>query len=245
MLESILKNTFASGKGYAKDLMSILVAAAMSLTLSYCSSTKSAEATLQEQIPKCTSTEQVEHALEAKASKAPEASKTEASAAEAKVTDDEMTYVITLPLEDNSGNEIKQAVYDNFMIRLSDYFGGVSTQPIVYGCWHDTERKKLVCEPNAVFSSSRDCNDKAALKEKFGTDDCSEIAQRYDRPFVNAIAKEYGIMLGQSTVYVQENAAVISFVEGQRKETLPNELVRSKECSCVSYGDFGEACELK
>ncbi|MEK6937628.1 MAG: hypothetical protein AABX04_01150 [Nanoarchaeota archaeon] len=137
----------------------------------------------------------------------------------------ERTYSLTLPIRDNSGNEISSAAYQHLGQELSDHFGGVSIQPHTFGCWYDSDNKKLQCEENKIFYSSRDCEDKQSLQDKFGTDNCAKIRE-IDRNFVNDIAKEYGAKLGQSSVYVQESWGSVSFVEGERKEKLPEELLK-------------------
>ena len=106
----------------------------------------------------------------------------------------ERTYSLTLPIRDNSGNEISSAAYQHLGQELSDHFGGVSIQPHTFGCWYDSDNKKLQCEENKIFYSSRDCEDKQSLQDKFGTDNCAKIRE-IDRNFVNDIAKEYGAKL--------------------------------------------------
>lgn len=131
--------------------------------------------------------------------------------------DQEITYHLTIPRKDNSGDCISAEAYAELSKKLSDHFGGVSVQP-TDGCWYDSDNDKLVCESSYVFSSSRDCDDVQSLQETYGTSNCEEIRGKHDRPFVRDLAKEYGVKLGQSTIYVKETIGSISFVDGERKE---------------------------
>jgi len=95
-------------------------------------------------------------------------------------------YKLVFPKNDNQGDPIPRGLYEGYIRKISNHFGGVTIQTDIVGCWNDTDRNKLQCEPNIIISTIRSENDAKTNKK--------------DLTFLNALIQKIGIDFGQDTM---------------------------------------------
>jgi len=119
---------------------------------------------------------------------------------------------IVLPKYSNAGERIDSDVLAEYARKMSRMYGGVTVRPSALGCWED-ENGKLQCEENVVLCSAIDTR---GLDEK-------DIEREKMKAL--KLAKEAGTELGQAEIMVWfDELDSVEFVEGTRKESLPDEL---------------------
>jgi len=127
----------------------------------------------------------------------------------------EKEFTLILPKFDNEGNPISDSVLQDVAEKISKRFGGVTVIPDVLGCWHNDKTNELQCENNARILVGRDCESKITkylMKKENKT--CDEIMED-DSVFMKNLAREVGVELGQSGIFLTEDIANISEIKGK------------------------------
>jgi hypothetical protein len=120
-------------------------------------------------------------------------------------------FKIIVPKYSNDRERIDSDVLAMYAKKMAEYFGGVTVNPSVLGCWVDEERGELVCEENLILMSAFDASSKTER----------EIEEA--REFVRGLAKEIGDDLGQAAIMViEDNIDRFEFVEGTYSKEIPD-----------------------
>ncbi|HDM76728.1 hypothetical protein DRP04_00185 [Archaeoglobales archaeon] len=120
-------------------------------------------------------------------------------------------FKIIVPKYSNDRERIDSDVLATYAKKMAEYFGGVTVNPSILGCWFDRERDQLVCEENLMLLSAFDASSK------------SESELERARDFVRNLAREIGKDLGQAAVMVvEDNIDRFEFVEGDYRREVPD-----------------------
>lgn len=96
----------------------------------------------------------------------------------------EREFRIILPIRDNKQHELKREVYEPYMKKMSDEFGGVTIYK-AFGCAREKpihgEDNPLQCEENIVIESSFDTSDKRRIEK--GLRVMNELGKKAQKKF--------------------------------------------------------------
>jgi len=115
--------------------------------------------------------------------------------------------IAILPTRDNAGRPIKQDIIDRYILRIANLTGGVTVARNTFGC--GLTKGVMKCEDNTVITTTMKEADFPTKKEK-----------------LDEIAKDAGIELGQESIFLASSKAGVEFIEGRKREELPEEKLR-------------------
>lgn len=122
-----------------------------------------------------------------------------------------VTYRLTVPKFDNSGERIDPAVIERYAREVSSFFGGVSVVPDIVGCYI-TDHGQLQCEQNARLEAT-------AVEE-------TETQGERNKGFAHDLAARIGRDLGQESIFeVEERDISRQFVPGIKSEHVPEQML--------------------
>lgn len=152
----------------------------------------------------------------------------------------EAVFKINVPLSDNSGKAIKQSLIEGYLGTINKLFGG-STSFKTFGCYK--EKKKWKCERMVTIQGARDFDtpydqyipQEIKVKNKpFSQYTNNEKKMQLDKDYkgIKKLADEIATTLGQDSVYIERDLVDdVGFIKGERKDTLPKNLIGKREFS--------------
>lgn len=122
-----------------------------------------------------------------------------------------MKYEITVPKFDNEGHRIKIGIIRSLGEKMARHFNGVTILPKSLGCFVSEESGELQCEENAILYAIRVPSE--------------PVQDQKDRMFMENIASELGVLLGQEAILsIEDEPDVVSFIKGKRKNEVEKKL---------------------
>ena len=142
-----------------------------------------------------------------------------------KIKSGEAIFSVIMPKRDNSGQKINNKLYQKYISKINNRFGGSTTMPSVLGCFVNEQSGRTECEANIRIDAVRDFENPFDDRSNLSISERKELLKE-DFKFMKKIAKHSGDEFGQTAMLViKDDIDDASLILTKRKDSLPREKI--------------------